>query len=151
MSLNIYFDGIDVPIGVRFEKDAEAVFDDIVLDGDDYDEQILSSIDRGRYNDFSHFIDRFGDKRSIDCLSIGSKVALSLYHAPDVLIWGGEVGCNALTEIVMNCGSGMLVLPARRHCVLRRITEVSIDVKCRGRHYVSLDEFSRYLMEAAPL
>lgn len=63
------------------------------------------------------------------CLSTGTKAALSLYHCPEVLVWGGEMGSDALTEVVKYCSQGMLLLPADApYCIFCDLEDTVIDV-----------------------
>lgn len=150
MSLHIYFEGVDSLPDMPVELDAEAFFSKVRLDGCDYDRTILSSIENGRFVDNSEFIDRFGRTLPRKFLCTGSKIAFILYHVPNVIINGAELGCNALVEVAKSCHAGALLLPATNYHVPCEFDDVEIDVVCKGRHYTSLDAFSEYMMEEAP-
>ena len=150
MSLQIYFEGMDVLPDMPIERDVEAIFTKIRLDGCEYDKAILKEVEKGQYVDNLHFIDRFGITLYRNCLSTGTKTALALYHLPDTLIWGVETSHDALAEIVKHCTRGMLLLPASNYYVACKIEDCKINVVCKGRHYTSMHEFAEYLMEDAP-
>lgn len=150
MSLQIYFEGVDELPDLPIERDVEVLFMTVRLDGSEYDKAILREVEKGQYVDNSKFINKFGCTLSRELLSTGTKAALAVYHTPDVMVWGVEVSCDALAEIVKNCTVGHLLLPASNYYVACEIEDVPIDVVCKGRHYTSLDEFSEYMMEYAP-
>lgn len=150
MSLTIYFDGVSQLPNLPVEKDVEILFMTFKLSGCDYDRRILSAIEQSSYKDELFFVDRFGSTLRVDCLSTGSKTALSLYHRRDVVVSGVELGMNVLTETVKYCSVGSLLLPARNYYIECELEDVAVDVMCGGRHFTSLDEFSDYMMEEAP-
>jgi len=150
MSLNIYFEGVDKLPDIPIERDVEVLFMTIHMDGCEYDKAMLQNIEKGQYVDDMCFADRFGRILWRQYLSTGTKAALCLYHAPDVLIWGGEIGRNALAEMIKYCPHGNLLLLNTNYYVECELEDVTIDVICKGRHYTSLDEFSEYMMEDAP-
>lgn len=150
MSLKIYFEGVDAIPDCTFEKDVEFLFRSIKLDGCEYDKKVIESIEKGKYLNDACFIDRFGCTISNTCLSTGTKAALSLYHCPDVLVWGGEMKSSVLTEVVKHCSQGMLLLPDARYAIFCGLEDIAIDVECKGRLYKSLDNFADYITESAP-
>ena len=150
MSLNIYFDGQNTLPHLPIERDVESLFMTVHLDGCAYDQAILREVEKGQYVDDLQFIDRFGRTLPRACLSTGTKGALAVYHRTDVLVWGGELNCEAMTEIAKNCTRGALLLPAMNYYIEGKLDDVEIDVICWGRHYTSLDEFCEYMMEEAP-
>ena len=150
MSLQIYFEGMDALPDMPIERDVEAIFTTVRLDGSEYDKAILKEVEKGQYVDNLHFIDRFGITLPRDCLSTGTKAALALYHMPDVMVWGVEISHDALAEIVKHCTQGALLLPASNYYVECKIDDVEIDVVCKGRNYTSMHEFAEYMMEDAP-
>lgn len=150
MSLSIYFEGVDELPDMPIERDVETLFMTVRLDGCDYDKTMLREIEEGQFVDNFNFIDRFGCTLARDCLSTGTKAALSLYHMPDVMIWGVEMSHDALAEIVKHCMQGTLLLPASNYYVRCKIEDCKIDVVCKGRHYTSMHEFAEYMMEDAP-
>lgn len=152
MSLNIYFEGVDtLPNDVVVERDVEHLFGSIVLDGSANDQLFIQAIEQGKYLDDTRFVDRFGTTLYLDCLSTGAKAALSLYHRPDVIIWCGEIGCNALTQMVKYCTNGAILVHADCHFVYGLVEDVTIDVEARGRRYTLLNDLAKYMMEEAPL
>lgn len=150
MSLHIYFDGVDTLPNMRIEHDVVRLFTKIAITGCAYDKAVIKNIELGEYKDGLFFIDRFNSLVRIDCLSTGTKAALSLYHCPDVIISGIEIGGNALAEIIRYCNCGNLLLKACNYYVRGKIGDVKIDVIVHGRHYTSLNEFAVYMMEDAP-
>lgn len=150
MALTIYFEGVDSLPNLPIIRDVVKLFAKVRIDGCAYDRTILKRIEQGSYRDELFFTDRFDSKVRIDCLSTGTKAALSLYHCPDMIISGIELGNNALTEIVIYCNCGRLLLPAHNYYVAGKIGDRIIDVECRGRHYTSLNTFAEYMMEDAP-
>ena len=121
MSLNVYLSGVDSLDNLSIERDVEYLFKMVTLDGCEYDKKILSVVEKGLYLDNLYFIDRFGSKLSRKYISTGSKAALVLYHMPDVVVWGGEVGCDALTEIVKFCSRGALLMEASHSCIFGEV------------------------------
>lgn len=150
MSLNIYFEGKNTLPDLPIERDVETLFMSVHLDGCEYDQAILREVEEGQYVDDLEFIDRFGRTLPRACLSTGTKGALAVYHRTDVMVWGREFGCDALTELVKNCTRGTLLLPAENYYIEGKLDDVEIDVICWGKHYTSLDEFCEYMMEGAP-
>ncbi len=150
MSLNIYFDGLDSLPDMPIKRDVEVLFMTVRLDGSEYDKAVLQCIEEGQYIDNGNFLDRFGCTLPRNFLSTGTKTALALYHLPDVIISGVELGSNALAEIIKHCNCGHLLLPAHNYYVAGKIGDRKIDVECRGRHYTSLNMFAEYMMEDAP-
>ncbi len=150
MSLTIYFEGIDKFPQSSVVRDVESFFMSVKLDGCDYDRHIIETIERGVYVSNTVFVDRFGVQLRRDCLSTGVKVALSLYHLPDMLFWGIEMGRNALAEVVKRCTVGNLLLEASTYYIEDDIEDTKIDVICRDRHYSSLHKFSEYMIGDAP-
>lgn len=150
MSLQIYFEGMDALPDMPIERDVEALFMKIRLDGCEYDKAILKEVEKGQYVDNLHFIDRFGVTLLRDFLSTGTKAALALYYSSDVMVWGVEIAHDALAEIVKHCRKGNLLLPASNYYVECKLDDVEIDVICKGRHYTSMHEFAEYMMEDAP-
>lgn len=145
MSLNIYIKGIDSIPSDSVEMDIDILFSSIRLDGCDYDRHIISVIDGGEYVSNLKFKDRFGDLIKREYLSTGSKAALILYHAPDVILFGVEIGFNALTEIVKKCTVGNLLLENSTYYIEDELEPTPIDVNHRGRHFSFLSEFSEYI------
>ena len=150
MSLNIYFEGKNSLPDMPIERDVETLFMTVRLDGCEYDQAILREVEKGQYVDNSQFIDRFGRTLPREFLSTGTKGALAVWHRPDVMVWGAELSCIALTEIAKNCTRGTLLLPTVNYYIECELDDVEIDVTCWGKHYTSLDEFSEYMMEEAP-
>lgn len=150
MSLHIYFNGIDSLPTLPILSNVDAGFNAIALVRCKYTEDIIKSIELGSYKDENSFIDRFGNKLDAVYLSIGTKAALLLYYESGSIVSGIEIGRNALTEIIKNCSCGYLLLPASNYYVEREIVDITIDVVCKGIHFTSLDEFSKYMMEDAP-
>lgn len=150
MSLQIYFEGMDVLPDMPIERDVEGLFTKIRLDGCEYDKAILEELEKGQYVDNLHFIDRFGITLPRNCLSTGTKAALALYHSSDVMVWGLEIAHNALAEIVKHCTKGVLLLPASNYYVACEIDDRVIDVVCKGKKYTSMHEFAEFMMEDAP-
>lgn len=150
MSLQIYFEGIDALPSHEVERDVETFFKTIRLDGCEYDKAIISEVEHGKFLSNEKFVDRFGVVLRRECLSTGTKIALSLYHAPDSVIWGIEMGRNGLAAVVKHCRVGLLLLEASNYYVECDIDDVPVDVICKGKHYTSLDKFAEYMMEDAP-
>lgn len=150
MSLNIYFDGVGVQPNSIVQMDAEAFFSKVHMDGCDYDRLMLANIECGSFVDDLTFRDRFNRILFRKFLSTGTKVALILYHLPDSVVNGAEVGYNALTEIVKHCDRGSLFLPADNYHISCDMSDSAVDVICHGRHFKSLFELSEYMMEEAP-
>lgn len=150
MSLSIYFEGLDTLPDLPVERDAEVLFKRVRLTGCDYDRSIISGIELGSYLDEFRFTDRFGVALYKKSMSTGTKAALSLYHFPDVIVSGAELGYNALTETIKFCKNGHLLLAASNFYIEGEIDDWEIDVVCKGRKYTSLNEFAKYLMEVAP-
>lgn len=150
MSLHIYFEGVDELPDLPIERDIDTFFMRIKLDGSDYDRKMLLDIERGQYVDNMSFIDRFGFTLRRECLSAGTKGALAIYHSPDTLLYGVEIGRNALTSIVRWCKHGNLLLEAHGYYISCELDDMEIDVICKGRHFTSLDEFAVYMLEEAP-
>lgn len=150
MSLNIYFRGVDKLPSLEIKEDVVAWFCYIQLDGCDFDRRIIENIEKGKYLDSRNFEDRFGRVLPRNLMSTGSKCALLVYHNPDCVINGVEMGRNALAELITHSNRGNVVLPAQNFgCSVSRFDSV-IDVMCKGKHYTSLHELVRYLMEDAP-
>lgn len=150
MSLNIYFRGVDELPQLEIKEDAVAWFYYITLDGCAFDRQVIEGVEKGKYLDSRNFVDRFGRTLPIDFLSTGTQCALLVYHDPNSIINGIEMGRNALSELVTHCTQGHVLLPAQNFgCSVSRFDSV-IDVMCKGRHYTSLHKLIEYLMEDAP-
>lgn len=150
MSLHIYFDKGESLPDLPFKSNVETLFMTVQLDGCEYDKKILKYIEEGEYFSNIKFVDRFGCLLMRDYLSTGSKAALCLYHLPDVLISGVEMGCNAIAEVARHCDRGNLVLPSGGCYIECDLEDEQIDIICRGKHYTSLYKFADYMMEVAP-
>lgn len=150
MSLNIYFRGVDKLPPLEIKEDVVGWFCYIQLDGCDFDKHIIERVERGKYIDSRYFEDRFGRTLPRNCMSSGSKCALLVYHNPDSIINGVEMGRNALRELITYCDRGNVLLPAQNFGFSVYDDDVVIDVMCKGKHYTSLDELAEYLMEDAP-
>lgn len=150
MSLHIYFEGVDELPPLEIKEDVAAWFYYIILDGCDYDKHIIEGVESGKYLDSHDFVDRFGRTLPIDFLSSGSKGALLVYHCPDSIVNGVEMGLNALRELITHCTSGNVLLPAQNFGCSVSVEDCTIDVMCKGRRYTSLHEFAEYLAEDAP-
>lgn len=133
MSLQVYIDGADSITGLSVCYDVEYLFRSVKLTGCDYDKVIIKSIEKGSYLDCMYYTDRFDSKLSLAHMSTGSKAALSVYHNSNVVVWCGEVGCNALTEIIKNCNVGSVLLPWESSCIFGCLDDYKIDVNRRGR------------------
>lgn len=150
MSLHIYFKGVDELPQLDVKKDVNGWFNYIQLDGCDYDRHILETIDKVKYLDSRTFEDRFGRLLRRAYISTGSKCALMVYHNPDIIINGVEMGRNVLKELIIHCDRGNVLLPAQNFGLSVSLDDVEIDVVCKGKHYTSLQELAVYLMEDAP-
>lgn len=150
MSLEILFYG-QQELGDNFEFDAEDLFMRTRLTGCEYDREVIKRLEQGEYLDNGGFIDRFGYKLPRMFLSTGAQILLSVYHNPDKIVNGVELGHNALYRLVQLCKVGHVLLtpePAHISCVDE--VEPEIDVVCRGVRYTDIFEFGRYMMEDAP-
>lgn len=150
MSLNIYFRGVDKLPQFKIMEDVNGLFNYIQLDGCDYDRCILENIDKVKYLDSRTFEDRFGRLLRRAYISTGSKCALMVYHNPDSIINGVEMGRNALKELIIHCDRGNVLLSAQNFGFSVSLDDIVIDVMCKGKHYTSLRELAEYLMEDAP-
>ena len=150
MSLHIYFEGVDQLPNLEIEHDVDTFFKCIKLTGCDYDRKIIAEVEHGKYVDNESFIDRFGRTLYRDFLSTGTKAALTLYHADNILLSGIGVGRNALAAIVRWCNNGNLLLEDSNYYLECEFSDSQIDVVCKGKHFNSFDIFSEYMMENAP-
>ncbi|MCI8398845.1 MAG: hypothetical protein HFF86_10265 [Oscillibacter sp.] len=150
MPLHIYFEGKNSLPDMPIERDIEALFMEVRLDGCEYDQTILREVEKGQYLDHLQFIDRFGRTLPRGFLSTGTKGALALWHRTDVIVWGAEINYEAMREIVKNCTRGALLLPADNYYIECKLEDAEIDVVCWGKHYTSMHEFAEYMIEVAP-
>lgn len=153
MSLNLYFDGVDTLPNNKLERDVHSAFKSIRMTGCDYDKAILAEIECGQYRNNAEFVDRFNRIVVRSHLSTGTKAALVLYHKPELLLMGVEVGLNALSRIFLYCDRGNLLLEAHGFYIDIESDEEDnavIDVMCRGRHFIRFRDLADYMMEDAP-
>lgn len=150
MSLHIYFVGDDNIPDLPVKKNIESWFASVVLDGCSYDKEVLKSIEKGTFVDNTDFLDRFGRTLSCELLSTGTKGVLLVYHSTDSIIYGVELGRNALLELVKRCDRGHLLLPAKNYYLECTRQDRQVDVVCKGVHFSSLNALAEYMMEDAP-
>ena len=150
MPLHIYFEGKNSLPDMPIERDIEALFMEVRLDGCEYDQTILREVEKGQYLDHLQFIDRFGRTLPRGFFFSFSKGALALWHRTDVIVWGAEINYEAMREIVKNCTRGALLLPADNYYIECKLEDAEIDVVCWGKHYTSMHEFAEYMIEVAP-
>ena len=146
--LNIFFQGIDVPVG-DIEPDVEKLFMQTKDQYDDIDKAFIKEIDKATYLDNTKFIDRFGVALYIENLSTGCKAAIAVHHNPGKIVSCLEVGYNALASIIKHCKSGNVILyPYNQYIEVEQ--DMPVDVMCRGHHFTSLNDISEYFYNDAP-
>ena len=146
--LHLYRYGIDKVDNVKHNIDE--VFDITILDGSAADRKFIEFIDNGTYVSPYEFDDRFGIRRSVDQLSTGCKIALSVYHNPGIVCNAIEAGRNALSAIIGVCKDGGVVIHDRGYTFTTRGFDDAIDVAYNGYRFTSYEWFNEYLHDYWP-
>lgn len=147
MALHVWFRGQTMP-DLELLEDCDAAYAETRLTGCEYDKLILSEIEHGEYIDNDRYRDRFGLNLKRDEMSSSAKVALVVYHNPDKIVNGIEIGLEAFYTLLKYCKSGHIVLPAEPRLInCDDEKDDSIDVICQGKQYASMWEFADYMLE----
>lgn len=151
--LKIHFYSEDIGKLEGYVHNVHMLFEQTRLDGCKEDRAIIQEVEKGEYLNELEFIDRFGYKLSIDCLSTGAKAALAVKHNPDKIVNCIEAGTNAISAILQFCRDGAIVIYDR--CYVFPIFDdredvVPIDVEYRGHCFRDLDSFNFYFEEEYP-
>lgn len=93
-TIELYTDIKLIPDMSRYVKDNEAFFNKNKVIWDDIAQQIISFIDRGKYNDEYTFLDRWGVKLYNSFLSTGSKTLLNIHSHPEYVYDFREAGMS---------------------------------------------------------
>lgn len=127
--------------------DVERAFRSSDLTGSELERKLMSEIEGGSYLDSSAFVDAFGYKLPISCLSTGCKCALLVANTPDAIIDIIECGNNARDAIIRNIAQGHIVMSYNDVSVFYPgDDDYPIDVCVEGKyHFTSLDRLNFYL------
>lgn len=152
--LNLYL-GVEKEYSdLNLDMDMEFRFLQISLDFNAVEDRLVNLIDKGHLisNDQMHFIDRFGSKLPLICLSTGCKSALCVLHIKQgVVVDLGECGHNAQTIILTELKSGEVYIPFYDMAFYRELDfNDIIDVGLDGYRFTSLERFNYYLTDERP-
>ena len=150
--LNIFFPDYtetfpDMPIIYDVEEGFSRICGDIPNDA--RVDKIIEYIDKGHYLNSSHFIDRFGNKLNMTCLSTGCKAALCTLCLPDSAISTYECGANAITAIIWFCNCGNILLDFDYHGIAS-YKAPEIDVCVNGYCFSSAEKLVDYIENVYP-
>lgn len=140
MSLTIYTDRKQIPAGVEIIEDNDAQFAFTGVKVNDTTKALVKEIDEGDLVSASRFVDRFGVSLYTSELSTGSKTAINVDTNPDKVVNVVECGLNAITSIVENCRTGM-ILNEYECGGYGTGLDVNIDIIYNGVHYTNSDDF----------
>lgn len=135
---------------LKIVENVEAIFATTRLTGCKYDKDMVELIEQGEYLDHTRYKDRFGCTLYFSDASTGLKVALAVYHNPQVIVNGVEIGMEAFYHVVTHCKEGYILFPAETRAVVCEAEDEEIDVVCKRRRFTSLHEFSEYMIYEAP-
>lgn len=100
--LNIFVG--EIPSHLNYIFDNESYFGSYELEGSEINKYIINEIDGGSYVDKSVYLDEYGCRLYLTCLSTGAKTLLNIANT-DSLCNGVEMGQNAL-DILFGCVDG---------------------------------------------
>lgn len=129
--------------------DAQELFDLTTLDGSEEDKAIIKVIDRGTYATPIEFTDRFNVRRDVDQLSMGCKIALSVWHNPNRICNGIEAGRNAISAVIAFCREGAIAVYDKGYDFATYGVE-EIDVWYNGYRFTSYQRLLKYMRDEWP-
>ena len=141
LSLNIYTNEKFLPKNVILGL-PEADFPRFVIKNDSITNQILKKIDKGTFLDQRHFIDRFGNKLALSCLSTTAKSLLCIVYNDDSRIVYDirDIGNNC-ADILFSLTKGRVFLTKYQIQMMGFTNEyINIDVFVNGKHYRRLED-----------
>ena len=150
--LNVYIpEFMDLPKDKTLIADVEECFSAIrgAIPDCDVSRKLINYIEQGQYLDEGHFIDRFGNKLSMNNLSTGCKAGLCVYCFPDKLISTIECGANAITAIIWYCRHGNITIPFD-YRGLCSFEAPSIDVRVGNYRFTEMLPLIKYIEDTFP-
>lgn len=132
---------------LRQEQNITKLFDMVTVPDTPEVRQIIRDIDSGELVDSLGFIDRFGYKVDIDCLSTGSKAAILVVNHPDKWIDLTSSGLNARDSIIKNLRDGRIVLPKEGISIEYDNDNQDIDVEIYGYRIRTISRLNDFLFE----
>ena len=146
--LTIYFKDIDAPTESVLQ-DVEEAFESVHLTGTQIERAAIKELAEGKYLDDAFFLDEFGTKLPVDCLSIGCKAMITVGFYPDKVVNCIECSDDVLSTLVEHCRDGAIIIYAENHFM--DIGNVDgLCVKCRSHVFTDSSEFRNYMRFYAP-
>lgn len=87
-------------------RDADAYIHKVGISDTDINRYLLEKLEQASYLNISEFIDRYGYKLPLSCLSTGMKILLEVINS-DKCIYGLELGQNAF-ELLIQSANGTI-------------------------------------------
>lgn len=143
MSLKLFFSTDDIVKRLHVEEDVETLFTRIAINGSSVERDLIASIDKGKYNSPTSFIDRFGYKLPIEFLSTGCKAALCVVNNPDKPISLKECGHNAIDCILEKCTEGIVVDSPHYSAVYRGDKQIHVEMD--NKEFNSIEALNNYI------
>lgn len=129
-------------------NDVEKLFAQLRIEKTNLNMQIISLIEKGKYNDENSFIDRFGYKLYISELSTGCKAALCVVNCPEKLINLVECGNNARDIIISLCKQGNILL--KDNGIFFKSYASTIEAEVDGYKFENIDNLNKYVFAERP-
>lgn len=145
--LNLFFKGEDNKRakGLRLITDVEEEFMRIGIPNTNTAKKLIENIEQGKYLDDLNFIDRFGAKLKMSCLSTGCKAGIVVSERTDCLVDLRECGWNARDEIIRNCKYGNILLEDDGVTYTYGGNADNIDVRLDNYHFTNLVSLNYYI------
>lgn len=142
--LNILLEGYFDKSNLDIVKNVEKEFSKLKLHDTDINKILIEKIEKGRYNDYVSYIDRFGYKLHIDDLSTGCKAALCVANLPDKTIDLIECGNNARDVIIRYCKNGNIVI-RDNGLTISTINGNSVEAVLNKVEFTDIDMLNKYI------
>jgi hypothetical protein len=141
MSLNVYLNKNELPVGIKYIKNNDLFFNGAtIIDKSDFTALVLKTVDKAERVSDSTFIGRTSNFGSLfkNNLSTGTKTLLNIHSHPDICFDVLECGDNAL-EFLCDLHRGNIVWSVPFINFLR--DDESCDIQFRGRHFDNIIDF----------
>lgn len=147
--LNLFLKDTNIKSDKEIVVDVEKEFSKLKIKGTALEQLIIEKIEKGKYNNETSYIDRFGYKLHYNDMSTGCKAALCVANMPNKVIDLAECGYNARDLIIVLCTDGNIIIEDNGLTISTQYGN-NIDVKLDNYRFTSITRLNKYICDERP-